>query len=500
MKIDADVAILGAGFGGSLTALLLARIGLRPVLIDRGSHPRFAIGESSTPSANLILRDLAARYDLPRLAPLAKYGTWQQAHPQLVCGPKRGFSYFKQHPGEAFQPGADHAHELLVAASPDLEHADTHWLRSDVDGFLASEAVDAGVPYFDRTSVSVSRHRDRFHLAGERNRQPVEIVAPFLIDASGESGVVLKSLGVGQRSPGLLTHSRAIFAHFSGLAPWREFLAANGGRIDDHPFDCDTAALHQVFDEGWMWQLRFNNGVTSAGFALDTRRSPLDPSIPIEEEWSRLLQRYPSVAAQFAAARLVDPPGGLCRTSRLQRRADAAAGDGWAALPHTAGFVDALHSSGIAHSLCGIERLIGLLEQHWGRPTLTEVLAGYSNTVLDEVDFIDEMVACCFDSLTCFDLFAASVMLYFAAVTTFERRRLAGGKQVPRSFLCADDPELRRVVRESRRRLLEVVIAPTPAAVSRFQDDLAAAIAPFNTAGLFRPEVPNMYRHTAVRG
>ncbi|HUG89439.1 MAG TPA: NAD(P)-binding protein, partial [Planctomycetaceae bacterium] len=76
MRLDAEIAVIGSGFGGSLTALLLDRIGRRPVLVDRGSHPRFAIGESSTPIANLVLRDLALRYGLPRLVPLAKYGTW----------------------------------------------------------------------------------------------------------------------------------------------------------------------------------------------------------------------------------------------------------------------------------------------------------------------------------------------------------------------------------------------------------------------------------------
>ncbi|MCA9167813.1 MAG: FAD-dependent monooxygenase, partial [Planctomycetales bacterium] len=68
-----DVAVLGAGFGGSLTALLLNRIGLRTVLIERSSHPRFAIGESSTPIADCVLRDLARRYDLPQLMPLASF-------------------------------------------------------------------------------------------------------------------------------------------------------------------------------------------------------------------------------------------------------------------------------------------------------------------------------------------------------------------------------------------------------------------------------------------
>ena len=40
MKYDADVIIAGAGPAGSLTALLLARAGVRVLLLDRSRFPR----------------------------------------------------------------------------------------------------------------------------------------------------------------------------------------------------------------------------------------------------------------------------------------------------------------------------------------------------------------------------------------------------------------------------------------------------------------------------
>src|SRR5687768_1896818 len=98
-----EVAIIGSGFSGSLTALLLSRIGRSCALVDRASHPRFAIGESSTPNADLALLAIAREYDLPRIAPLAKYGTWQRTYPHIVGGLKRGFSYFHHQPGQPFE-------------------------------------------------------------------------------------------------------------------------------------------------------------------------------------------------------------------------------------------------------------------------------------------------------------------------------------------------------------------------------------------------------------
>ena len=58
IPIDCDIAVLGSGFGGTLLAIIAHRLGFGTALLERGSHPRFAIGESSTPLANLLLEEL----------------------------------------------------------------------------------------------------------------------------------------------------------------------------------------------------------------------------------------------------------------------------------------------------------------------------------------------------------------------------------------------------------------------------------------------------------
>jgi FADH2 O2-dependent halogenase len=515
--LSVDVAILGSGFGGSITALVLARLGLRVVLVDRASHPRFAIGESSTPVADYVLADLARRYDVPRLAPLAKYGTWQRAYPQLVCGIKRGFSYFSIPADAPFAPRGDHANELLVAASSDDEHSDTHWLRSDVDAFLAAEAQEAGVELFDRTKVSVDRGGHEWQLDGKRLEQDVHIRARFVIDATGEAGVLQRTLGIGNEAERLATNSRALFAHFADMRPWHDVLASAGGAVGDHPFYCDHAALHHLFDEGWMWQLRFNNGITSAGFAIDCAHSPIDDSLTPEQEWAKRMHRYPSVAQQFERARLVAPAGGLRRTGRLQRLAARMVGDNWALLPNTAGFIDPLHSTGIAQTLCGIERLAGIFQSHWGKPSLGLQLTSYDATVRRELLLVDKLVSGCYLARRRFRLFAAFAMFYFAGATTYERRRHAGEIQPGAAFLCADESDYCRAVDHcygELRRLLatrdmtnqkpseapgrDINEFVSDADVAAFELLVSDRIAPFNTAGLCDRAAHNMYRHTAA--
>ena len=97
-----DILIAGAGFAGSLTALILHTLGFKVCLLEKGRHPRFTIGESSTPVADMILRNLASKYNLPWLHDFSRYGSWQQSHPEIICGIKRGFSFFKHYPGKDF--------------------------------------------------------------------------------------------------------------------------------------------------------------------------------------------------------------------------------------------------------------------------------------------------------------------------------------------------------------------------------------------------------------
>ena len=99
--VRTDVAIVGSGFAGSLLARILTRLDYHVTLIEKARHPRFAIGESSTPLGNLCLERLSRRYDLPDLYQLAAHGRWIESHPGLERGLKRGFTFYRHHPHEA---------------------------------------------------------------------------------------------------------------------------------------------------------------------------------------------------------------------------------------------------------------------------------------------------------------------------------------------------------------------------------------------------------------
>src|SRR5439155_26851155 len=163
----------------SLMAMILRRLGYSVVMIERNKHPRFVIGESSTPLANLLLEELARRYDLPAALPLSKWGSWQREHPEIGCGLKRGFTLHHHIFNQPFDPSRER--QLLVAASPHDEIADTHWYRPDFDHFLVRGAQQLGVEYIDGCKLdSLTRASNEFLLEGERNGQRHRVKTRFV--------------------------------------------------------------------------------------------------------------------------------------------------------------------------------------------------------------------------------------------------------------------------------------------------------------------------------
>ena len=475
--VDFDIAIVGSGFGGSLLAMIARRLGYRVTLLERGRHPRFAIGESASPLAGVLIEQLADLYDLPRVRPLSAFGTWQRAYPDLVCGLKRGFTYFKHERGERYRVAGDRSNRLLVAASPSDELSDTHWLRSDVDHFLVREAIDLGVEYLDEVTLdAVASCPDGApELVGQRRGAPLRVRADFVVDASGPRGFLSRALGIEPRGFDAYPATQALFSHFIDVPRCDAMADYDGGR-ETPPYPIDDAALHHVFDGGWMWVLRFGNGVISAGIAVDdglARELRLSEGEPA---WRRFLAMYPSIAEQFEAARAIRE---FTWMPQVSYRASVAAGERWAMLPSAAAFIDPLFSTGIPMTLLGIERLAGMLSA--GLKTRL-----YEETTLREADHTARFIAGCYAAFSRFDLFTAYSMFYFVAASFSEMARRLNPDAASRGFLGAADDHFSSAL----RRLSP---AQSLADAAAFAREVAAACEPLNVAGLCDPTKRNSY-------
>jgi FADH2 O2-dependent halogenase len=477
------IAIVGSGFAGSILARVLAIQGHHVVLIERGTHPRFAIGESTTPLANLALERLARRYGMADCYDLAAHGRWVARYPDVMRGLKRGFTFYRHHPGEPFADRGLESERLLVAASPSDHIADSHWLRADVDHHFVREAVGAGVDYQDRVELAAASINARgVHLNGRRNGNDVAYHVDFVIDASGPGGFLARQLSIPSGLARTQTRSTLVFSHFKDVRPMAEVVPG----LPEGPYPDDWAAMHHVIDGGWMYSLRFDHGLVSAGFALSPRglaAATRSRAPDAGELWHTLLARYPTIGAAFDGATPVMPFG---FRSRIQHRLTRAAGSRWVLMPHAYAFVDPLFSTGIAWSFRAIERLALCFEEGEGVPGV-KALKRYEQLLSAEADQIDRLVAGAYEAMAHFRLFAAQTLIYFAAVSFAEARQRLVETDPWSGFLGVGDPVLARLPRESLRRLRR---GPKPEAFERW---VAAAIAPRNIAGFANPAAHNLY-------
>jgi FADH2 O2-dependent halogenase len=249
-----------------------------------------------------------------------------------------------------------------------------------------------------------------------------------------------------------------------------------------------------------MYSLRFDDGVTSAGFQLTPRGMAslgLDggdaPAL-----WNALLRRYPTIERAFADATPLMP---IAFRPLIQHRLTRAAGERWAMMPHAYAFVDPLFSTGIAWGLRAVERLALAFEdaKSGTRVPAQETLTRYDAALSAEADQIDLMVAGAYEGMAHFDLFAAQAMLYFATVSFAEvTQRLSSDDAVAwRGFLGVGDSVLGSLPRESLALLRQITHLQgdvgTAAERQGFVDWLAHAIEPRNIAGLADAARRNLY-------
>lgn len=232
-----------------------------------------------------------------------------------------------------------------------------------------------------------------------------------------------------------------------------------------------------------MWVLRFNNGLTSAGvsvnaaFAEDLRLSEGAPA------WQRLMDRFPSVAAQFEGSR---PVREFTRIPTMPFRSAVMAGDRWALLPSAAGFVDPLLSTGFPLTLLGIERLARLMESD-GVPD-PDALSSYAAKTRIDLDAAAALIGALHRNLGRPEIFQPLSLLYFGAAIFAETTRRLGRSAVAGGFLLRGHPDFARGVDEVLH--LAAMKAPDVGAVHAA---VHRTLEPVNLAGLGRAERRNWY-------
>ena len=469
-----DIAIAGSGFAGSLMAMIARRLGHSVILIERGTHPRVVIGESSTPLSNLLLETIADRYDLAAVRPLCKWGLWQQQYPHVACGLKRGFSFVHHTPG-VDEPHTS-ARQMFVAASPNNTIADTHWYRADVDHLLMQQARALGAEYIDNAHMqTATRDGGAWLLEGIRHDRTIRIRASFLIDATGPRGFLHRALRLGESPLPGYPRTEALYSHFRGVRRYQDTAAIHGASL---PYPVDDAALHHVFDGGWMWVLRFANGITSAGVASSWETAERLRLKEGAAAWERLLASLPQVQRQFADARPTMP---FVHTPQISFRSSTIAGEDWAMLPSAAGFVDPLMSTGFPLALLGVLQLGEVLERDWNTPAFRDSLSKYARATDHNLLATSRLIAALYATMHDFDLFRAVSLLYFAAAAYAETVRRMGKPHLADTYLLHGHAQFGPPSRQLLERATQKL---NPAERAALKENIYSLVDRIDVAGL----------------
>jgi FADH2 O2-dependent halogenase len=244
------------------------------------------------------------------------------------------------------------------------------------------------------------------------------------------------------------------------------------------PYPPDAAALHHVFPGGWIWVLRFNNGITSAGAALT---DPLAATLQASEgapAWDRLLRALPTVGDQFQSARATLP---FVHLPRVAFRCRKVVGEKWALLPSAAGVIDPLLSTGFPLTLLGLARLLDVLETTVPGAQRQAALATYAQTTQEELDVTEQLVGALYACMADPALFKRLSLLYFAAASYSETVRRLGRPHLAPGFLLNAHPDFGAELRACAALAAEV---PAGAARTDLFNRIDRAIDPFDTAGL----------------
>lgn len=423
MRGDFDVVVLGSGIAGSIVALVLQRMGLETLVVERKTHPRFVIGESTIPTTSLLLHQLAKAHDVPELAQVAHYLTLRENG--CVAWPKQHFWYGLHQEGRPLERRHETMLEgLLLPMGPDV-----HMLRADADAFLASRLGRYGVEYVEHTDVTDFRSEEgavRLQLEDAGGRRDVR--ARFVVDATGHTSFLARKFELRDANARLHTDTRSLFGHFEGVG---ELDDALGG---DNPFRFLRSAgtQHHCFHGGWIWVIPFDNGVTSVGIQLDRRVHPLDERTSPEDELWSIVRRYPSVEAHLGRMRPVRP---LIRTDRVQFTSRTILGEGFILTPHAAGFVEPLFSTGILLTAAFASRFAAAArEAKEANDWSAERFRPIERHFFTELAQIDRVVDGVIQSFRHYDLFKQYWRYWVAATfAQWSTAALAGGatREVP---------------------------------------------------------------------
>jgi flavin-dependent dehydrogenase len=309
MRLAYEVVVVGGGPGGAATALVLARLGQRVLLVERMRSDGFKIGESLPPVANALLREFDVWERFVSDGHLRCYATvsaWGAPRLQAV--------------DFIFDP---HGHGW-------------HLDRRHFDASLRQAARAAGATVCEATALIRSMPRPGnggWHLRLHSPEQCTEVKCSWVVDATGRRSWIARAQG---------SHRLAYDALYSA---YTVFAPAHRGLACDH----DARTLIEAEQDGWWYTALLPSKQRVVAYLTDWDTGVLRALYTPGTFLARLGQtQHLRACLETHDYRLKAKPRGAAANSA---RLDRFVGAGWLAVGDAALSFDPLSSQGIFTAL-----------------------------------------------------------------------------------------------------------------------------------------------------
>lgn len=320
-----DIAIIGAGPAGSVSAALLRKKGYNVICLERQHFPRFSIGESLLPQCMMFLEEAGMVDAVNNAGFRFKNGA------AFARGDERSHYYFP----DKFSPGPGTTFQVV---------------RGRFDQILATDAAEKGADIrFGHSVRSAICNSDGIELEVSTDKdQQYTLKAKYLLDASGFGRVLPRLLDL--ELPSDFPSRTSLFTHIDD-------------GIEAGAFDRDKIliSVHPDKKDIWYWLIPFENGRCSLGVVAEDARFQEYQHLTEKERLKTLVNEAPNLKALLANANFDTDvrqiTGYACDVKSLY-------GENFALLGNAGEFLDPVFSSGVTIAMKSASLIAPLVDRH----------------------------------------------------------------------------------------------------------------------------------------